>query len=85
MHSLELWLKGLVAACIGGAANGGVIMLVDPEHFNVHDGIPSLVKVAIVGAIVSVLGYLKASPIPGVRMQPSEQDQAGEHQYQTPG
>lgn len=77
MHSLEPWLKGLLAACIGGAANAGTIVLVDPEHFNLQEGIRSLLKVAIVGAVVSVLGYLKKSPLPGVHPHPTEDRHGG--------
>lgn len=70
MQGLELWLKGLIAACIGGAANAATVVFVDPEHFNVQNGLHAMLKVALVGALVSFLGYLKTSPLPGVRVQP---------------
>ena len=72
MRTVGLWLKGLAAACIGGAANAGIVVFVDPDHFNVHEGIHALAKVAVIGAVVSVLTYLKQSPIPGLHVQPNE-------------
>jgi hypothetical protein len=62
---VSVWLKGLIAALIGGAANGLAVRFVDAEHFNVDDGIGALLKITAVGAVVSVLAYLKQSPIPG--------------------
>ncbi len=67
MRRFEIWLKGLFAALIGGGANAVTVAIVDPEHFNVHDGLASLAKLVAIGAFISVAGYLKTSPLPGVR------------------
>jgi hypothetical protein len=56
MQTLELMLKGLVAAFIGGGANAITVVLVDPEHFSVQEGIRSLTKVIVMGALISVAG-----------------------------
>jgi len=60
----QLWLKGLISAVIGGAANSIVLMIADPQTFNLAEGLPKLKMVAIVSAIVSAAMYLKQSPIP---------------------
>lgn len=57
------WLKGLIAAVVGGVANTITVMVVDPAAFNLDD-LPKLGKVAIVSAILSAAFYLKQSPIP---------------------
>jgi hypothetical protein len=75
--ALESWLKGLVAACIGGGANAATVVFVDPEHFNAQGGLHAVLKVAAVGALVSILGYLKTSPLPDVRVQPVKGAGAG--------
>lgn len=59
------WLKGLLSAIIGGAANAVTTMIVAPDAFNLQEGIHKLGTVALVSAIVSAAMYLKSSPIPG--------------------
>jgi len=43
MYGLELWLKGLAAAGIAGAANGVITGFaavgIDPAHFNLQAGL----------------------------------------------
>ena len=60
------WLKGLLAALIGGAANAITVMIVDPSNFNLEEGIGMLTTVAAVGAVFNAAMYLKQSPVPGV-------------------
>ena len=69
MRTLLLWLQGVVAALIGGAANAIAVIVVDPEHFNFAEGLPMLGKVAAIGAALAVAAYLKRSPLPGVRAE----------------
>ena len=57
------WLKGLIAAVIGGAANSVSAMFVAPESFNLQD-LPKLGKLAVASAIISLAFYLKSSPVP---------------------
>lgn len=59
------WLKGLVSAVIGGAANAITVMIVDPQAFNLQEGAGKLGTVALVSAIVAAAMYLKQSPLPG--------------------
>lgn len=61
----QLWLKGLIAAVIGGAANAVTVMIVDPAAFNFSDGGHKLLTFAGVSALISAALYLKQSPLPG--------------------
>jgi len=62
----RLWLHGLGAAFIGGAATSLATILVDSERFNIGTflGLQHLAVVAVVAGIVSAAGYLKQSPLP---------------------
>lgn len=66
MLNLELWLKGLLAAVISGAANTVAVIIVDPDHFSptAVGGFKKLGAVALGGAIVGAVMYLKQSPVP---------------------
>jgi len=66
--SMRLWLHGLGAAFIGGAATSLATILVDSEKFNIDTlvGLQHLAVVAVVAGIVSAAGYLKQSPLPPV-------------------
>lgn len=59
----QTWLKGLISAVIGGAANSVTVIIVAPETFNLQEGIHKLGVVAAVGAIWSAANYLKQSPL----------------------
>jgi len=60
----EKWLKGLISAVIGGAANSITVMIVDPLTFNLQEGTGKLGTVALVSAILAAAMYLKQSPLP---------------------
>lgn len=64
MKNWKLWLKGLISAVIGGAANAVTVMIVDPVAFNLQAGAAKLGWVALVSAIVAAALYLKQSPLP---------------------
>lgn len=61
---METWVKGLVSAGLGGAANAVTAMAIDPAQFNLSDGLPKLGIFALIGMIMSVALYLKQSPLP---------------------
>lgn len=63
MTALILWLKGIAAAAIGGAANSITVLIVDPANFNFNEGLGKLATVAGVGALLAVAAYLAKSPI----------------------
>lgn len=72
MCGIELWLKGLAAAAIAGAANGVITGFaavgIDPAHFNLQTGFKPTLAIAGVSALMSgiigVAAYLKQSPLP---------------------
>jgi hypothetical protein len=61
----KTWIKGLVSAAIGAAANGITVVIVDPTNFNLNEGLGKLGSVMFVSAIVAIGLYLKQSPLPG--------------------
>jgi len=58
------WVKGLISAAIGGAANTIVAAGIAPETFNLGEGLPKLLAMAGAGALLAVANYLKQSPLP---------------------
>jgi hypothetical protein len=69
---IELWLKGLIAAAVSGAA-GGVLtgfaaVGIDPEHFNLQAGMGATMRIgaaaALINAVIGVAAYLQKSPLP---------------------
>jgi hypothetical protein len=72
MTRVELWLKGLLAAAISGAA-GGVLtgfaaVGIDPQHFNLQAGSGATFRIgaaaALINAVIGVAAYLQKSPLP---------------------
>ena len=61
MTRVEIWLKGLLAAAISGAAGGVLTGLaavgIDPQHFNLQSGIGATFR-------IGVAAYLQKSPLP---------------------
>lgn len=60
----KLWLKGLVSAAIGGAANSVGMVVADPNLMDVDGGMGKIGTVSLFGAVISVVMYLKQSPLP---------------------
>jgi hypothetical protein len=72
MSTLHIWLKGIVAAAVSGAA-GGVLtgfaaVGIDPQHFNLQAGIGATMRIgaaaAVINAVIGVAAYLQKSPLP---------------------
>ena len=68
----ELWLKGVLAAAISGAA-GGVLtgfaaVGIDPQHFNLQTGMGATLRIgaaaALINAVIGVAAHLQKSPLP---------------------
>lgn len=72
MMDWETWIKGILSAFIGAAANGVTLMIVDPANFNLQTGGKQLLTVCLVSGLVSVAMYLKQSPLPCVKPAPEE-------------
>ena len=72
MTRVEIWLKGLLAAAISGAAGGVLTGLaavgIEPQHFNLQTGIGATVRIgaaaASINAVIGVAAYLQKSPLP---------------------
>ena len=72
MNRVELWLKGLLAAAISGAAGGVLTGLaavgIDPQHFNLQSGIGVTFRIgaaaALINSVIGVAAYLQKSPLP---------------------
>jgi hypothetical protein len=72
MPNWQIWLKGLLAAAIAGAANGIITGFaavgIDPQHFNLQAGLSSTLAIAgvsaVMSAVIGVAAYLKQSPLP---------------------
>jgi hypothetical protein len=72
MTRLHIWLKGILAAAISGAA-GGILtgfaaVGIDPPHFNLQAGMAATFKIALaaalINAVIGVAAYLQKSPLP---------------------
>lgn len=63
---MQTWIKGLISAASGGAGATIGTMIADPDNFNLTaSGLKKIGIVAAFSAFVSVLNYLKQSPLPG--------------------
>lgn len=72
MNRVEIWLRGIIAAAISGAA-GGVLtgfaaVGIDPQHFNLQTGMGATLRIAgaaaLINAVIGVAAYLQKSPLP---------------------
>jgi hypothetical protein len=72
MNRMTIWLKGILAAGISGAA-GGVLtgfaaVGIDPQHFNLQAGMGATMRIAaaaaLINAVIGVAAYLQKSPLP---------------------
>jgi hypothetical protein len=72
MKRFEIWLKGILAAAISGAAGGGLTGFaavgIDPQHFNLQAGMGATLRIAgaaaLINAVIGVAAYLQKSPLP---------------------
>ena len=66
MDDLRIWIKGLMAAVIHGAAITVTAVIVDPSAFAAsRSGLGRLGVMAGISAMFGAAGYLAQSPIPG--------------------
>ena len=72
LSKLEIWLKGILAAAVSGAAGGVMTGLaavgIDPQHFNLQAGLGETFRIgaaaALINGIIGVSAYLQKSPLP---------------------
>lgn len=66
--TLGVWVKGCLAAVVGGVGNAFVVARVDkdPTHYSLFTtlGRGALLEVAVYGAVWAVVFYLWKSPLP---------------------
>lgn len=72
--STKVWIHGVVAAFITAFSTAATGALALPTVFNfTHDGLANMAKLTVVPALISVFGYLKASPLPPAsNLQPGD-------------
>lgn len=76
MGSLRVWIHGLIAAFVGGAAGVGTVALSAPQSFHCDEsGFIALGKVALVSGVGTALAYLAKSPVPGLCSDPEHKEQ----------
>lgn len=61
---MSVWLKGLLAAVVGGAVGAGASLMTDPMAFDFSTGWKKLLGAILSGALIALFGYLKKSPLP---------------------
>jgi hypothetical protein len=72
MSQVQIWLKGILAAAISGAAGGVLTGLaavgIDPQRFNLQAGMGATFKIglaaALINGVIGVSAYLQKSPLP---------------------
>jgi hypothetical protein len=72
MSRLGIWVRGIVAAAISGAAGGVLTGLaavgIDPQHFNLQTGMGATFRIgaaaALINSVIGVAAYLQKSPLP---------------------
>ncbi len=72
MSKVEVWLKGILAAAITGAAGGILTGLaavgIDPQHFNLQSGAGATLRIglaaSLINSVIGVAAYLQKSPLP---------------------
>lgn len=58
------WLHGLIGAFIQSGATAVSAMILDPQKFNLDEGLANIGKLALVSGIIGAALYLKTSPVP---------------------
>jgi Na+/serine symporter len=72
LRKVEVWLRGMIAAVISGAAggvlNGFAAMGIRPDVFNMNAGFGATLKMAgaaaAITALIGLAAYLQKSPLP---------------------
>lgn len=72
MTKTEIWLRGMLAAVVSGAAGGVLTGLaaigIDPTHFNLAEGFGHVWRIAAaaagINAVIGLAAFLQKSPLP---------------------
>ena len=65
---VALFVKGAIAAAVGGAVTAIVAFYTDPEHYSIEH-LSMVWPIASAGAIVALTMYLRNSPLPQWRWE----------------
>jgi len=66
MLSWKIWVKGIVAAVIGGSASAIAAAVTEPGIANgTRASWVALLRMSAVAAVLNAAAYLKQSPLPG--------------------
>lgn len=60
------WLHGLMGAFIQSGATAVSVMVIDPQNFNLNEGLANIGKLVLVSGIIGAALYLKSSPVPPI-------------------
>ena len=58
------WLHGLLGAFIQSGATAVSVMVIDPQKFNLNEGLANIGKLVLVSGIIGAALYLKSAPVP---------------------
>ena len=65
-----MWIYTLASTVIGAVAGAIPVVIVDPEHFNIHEGWEKLTLVMTVSGLLALGNYLKEHPLPDFDSEP---------------
>jgi hypothetical protein len=63
-RSVRMWGRSAIATAINGFASGFVLVMVDPQKFNLDGGLVPLLKTSAIFAAFGLANYLKQHPLP---------------------
>ena len=66
MKSWKNWIRGLIGAFIQGGATTVSTMIVDPDTFNIQEGLTNVGIIALVSGLVGAALFLQKKPLPGL-------------------
>lgn len=62
--NVELWLYSSLSTFIGGGASSVAAIVIDPQKFNLHEGLGNVGKMFVTAGVLNLILYLKQSPLP---------------------
>ena len=62
--NIELWLYTALSTFVGGGASSVAAVVIDPQKFNLSDGLGNVGKMFLTSGIINVIFYLSKSPLP---------------------
>ena len=65
MRDFKKWARGLVGAFIQSASTVVATMIVDPDTFNIGEGLANVGMIALVSGGVGAALFLSKKPLPG--------------------